>query len=59
MNPSHPVIQSLAARVAKEGLTPTTEDALWLLFDQALIAEGEPVRDASAFAKRLSKLLAG
>ena len=58
INPTHPVITKLAAQVAKDGMTPQTEDALWLLFDQALIAEGEPVTDAGAFARRLSSFLA-
>ncbi len=58
INPTHPVIQSLALRVHNAGLTPDTEDALWLLLDQAMIAEGEPVTDASGFARRLSQFLA-
>ncbi len=57
INPQHPVIQSLAARVAAAGLNTDTEDALWLLYDQALIAEGEPVTDSAAFARRLSQFL--
>jgi HSP90 family molecular chaperone len=35
-----------------------TEDALWLLYDQALIAEGEPVTDSCAFARRLGQFMA-
>lgn len=58
INPEHPVIKALAVRVAKDGVKNETEDALWLLFDQALIAEGEPVTDAGAFARRLGKFLA-
>lgn len=58
INPTHPVITALAAQVAAHGTTPQTADALWLLFDQALIAEGEPVTDAAAFARRLSQFLA-
>jgi molecular chaperone HtpG len=57
INPTHPVIQSLAARIAAEGSKGDTDDALLLLFDQALIAEGEPVPDAGAFAKRLAKFM--
>lgn len=49
INPTHPVIQSLAAN--------PDDDALWLLFDQALIAEGEPVADPAAFARRLGKFM--
>lgn len=57
INPTHPVIQSLANRYVAEGLTVEAEDALWLLFDQALIAEGEPVSDAGGFARRLSAFM--
>jgi len=57
INPSHAVIKSLAARVAKDGLNNELEDALQLLLDQALIAEGEPVADAGAFARRLGALM--
>lgn len=49
INPTHPVIQAIAAN--------PDDDALWLLFDQALIAEGEPVADAAAFARRLAKFM--
>jgi molecular chaperone HtpG len=58
INPGHAVIQSLAARVAAGGMNADTEDALWLLYDQALIAEGEPVTDSSAFARRLGQFMA-
>jgi molecular chaperone HtpG len=57
INPGHPVIKALASHVATQGLRAETEDALWLLFDQALIAEGEPVVDAGAFARRLGSFL--
>jgi molecular chaperone HtpG len=57
INPSHAIIESLAREVAAHGLSTKTEDALWLLFDQALIAEGEPVTDAAAFSRRLSGFL--
>ena len=57
INPSHPVIVSLGVQLAKHGMSEQAADALWLLFDQALIAEGEPVVDAAAFSRRLGALL--
>jgi molecular chaperone HtpG len=57
INPSHAVIASLAALLAKTGITSALEDSLHLLLDQALIAEGEPVVDASAFARRLADVM--
>jgi molecular chaperone HtpG len=56
INPDHPVIQSLAKHAASK-VDSDVEDALWLLLDQALIAEGEPVADAGAFARRLSRVM--
>lgn len=58
INPTHPVIAQLAKRVAAEGVKEETKEALLLLYDQALIAEGEPVPDAGAFARRLGRFLA-
>ena len=57
INPTHPVIIALASRVAHEGVQAETSDALLLLYDQALVAEGEPVPDASAFARRLAAFM--
>lgn len=57
INPAHPVIAALAARVSADGSTADTEDALLLLLDQARIAEGEPVPDPGAFARRLAKFM--
>ena len=57
INPSNELIQSLAFNISSNGLTIESENALWLLLDQALIAEGEPVTDAAAFARRLSGFL--
>jgi molecular chaperone HtpG len=58
INPAHPVIAALAAKAAAGPLDAAAEDALWLLFDQALIAEGEPVADAASFARRLGAFMA-
>ena len=33
------------------------EDAALLLFDQAKIMDGEPVKDVKAFAQRMSKVM--
>ncbi len=58
LNASHEVIKALAER-AKSGVTPDLEDAARLLYDQALILEGETVADPAGFSARLSKLMAG
>ena len=43
--------------VGQKGASEALEDAAHLLMDQALILEGEPVPDPSAFTKRLSGLV--
>ena len=37
--------------------TPVTEDAAWLLFDQALLMEGVPLNDPATFVQRLNRVL--
>jgi len=56
INPRHPVVVRLAekAKADRKGV----EDDIFMLFDLARIADGEPPLDAAAFAKRLSTLLA-
>ncbi len=56
INPGHEIIAALAkkAGVDKAG----AEDGFWLLLDTARIADGEAPLDASAFAKRVTALLA-
>lgn len=49
VNPQSPLIQKLAKG--------HDEDSLWLLLDQARIAEGEPPNDIAAFTKRLNAKL--
>ena len=58
INPTHPLITALAARIRENAADEAARDALLLLYDQALIAEGEPVADPSSFSKRLSAFLA-
>lgn len=50
LNPTHPVITKLATKLEDT-------DAMWLLLDQANIAEGEPVADMAAYARRVTALL--
>lgn len=57
INPAHPIICALSAQVAGNKTGSESEDAVWLLFDQARIQEGEPIADPLAFARRISGLL--
>ena len=55
INPKHPLIVALAKRAGSSDKSGA-EEIIWLLLDQARIAEGETVLDTTAFARRLSDL---
>jgi molecular chaperone HtpG len=58
INPTHPIISALAERIAASaGGEGAFDDTLWLLLDQANIAEGEPVSDMAAYMRRVNALL--
>ena len=53
INPDHEIVKKLLSRV--DG--PITADAAWLLFDQALLMEGVPLKDPATFVQRLNRVL--
>ena len=53
INPDHEIVKKLLAR-PEDGVA---EDAAWLLFDQALLMEGVPLKDPAAFVQRLNRIL--
>ncbi len=53
INPDHEIVKKLLAR-ADDSIT---EDAAWLLLDQALLMEGLPLAEPAAFVKRLNRVL--
>src|ERR1700761_8054873 len=53
INPDHEIVKKLLARPDDV----TTEDAAWLLFDQALLMEGVPLPDPAVFVQRLNRIL--
>jgi molecular chaperone HtpG len=53
INPDHEIIQKLLAHPDDARVT----DAAWLLFDQALLLEGVPLKDPSTFVQRLNRVL--
>jgi molecular chaperone HtpG len=60
INPKHPLILSLASLAAAghgDGGNDGLSEAAFLLLDQARILEGEPVADASAFARRMTAMM--
>jgi len=58
INPDHKIIKGLARKVKEESQSEEIDQMVLLLLDQAKIQEGEPIKDPSAFSRRLSLLLA-
>lgn len=60
INPRHALIHKLADLVSQNKESEKVTDTIWVLFDQTLVSEGEPVKDPAQFARRLSNfILAG
>jgi molecular chaperone HtpG len=57
VNASHPLILALARRFAAGPDKKLVEDAAWLIYDEARLAEGEPLNDPPAFAARLRRVM--
>jgi molecular chaperone HtpG len=53
INPDHEIVKKLLARPDDA----VTEDAAWMLFDQALLMEGVALADPAAFVQRLNRVL--
>ena len=54
INPDHEIVKKLLARSDDK----VAEDAAWLLFDQALLMEGVPLKEPANFVQRLNRILA-
>ena len=57
INPTHPLIHKLATLIHDKKESDKVADSIHVLFDQALIAEGEPIKDPAAFTRRLSDFM--
>ncbi|HEX4284824.1 MAG TPA: molecular chaperone HtpG [Terracidiphilus sp.] len=53
INPDHEIIKKLLANPEDAKVA----DAAWLLFDQALLLEGVPLKDPGTFVQRLNRVL--
>jgi molecular chaperone HtpG len=58
INPRHDLVATLATRFKSDSDKSFIEDAAWLLLDEARLMDGEALTDASAFASRLTRVLA-
>jgi molecular chaperone HtpG len=55
INPDHEIVKKLLERADDQ----VTQDAAWLLFEQALLMEGVPLTDPAGFVKRVNRVLNG
>ena len=53
INPDHEIVQKMLAHTDDS----LTQEAAWLLYDQALLMEGVPLQDPAAFVRRLNHIL--
>ena len=53
INPDHEIIKKLLTKSDDAAI----RDAAWLLFDQALLLEGVPLKDPATFVQRLNRVL--
>ncbi len=58
VNPYHPLIIKLAEAVGNKAQKQKLSDMTRMLYDQALIAEGEAIKNPSFFAEKLSEYMA-
>jgi molecular chaperone HtpG len=57
LNPDHPIMQVMTSMYEKEKENPKLKDYCELLFDQALLTEGSPIKDPLRFTKLVSELM--
>ena len=57
INDRHPVIKRLSELVEKPESSDVVSDSVHVLFDEALIAEGEPIKNPAAFTERLTRFI--
>lgn len=57
INAEHPILQNMNARYEKDAKDSELEEWAKLLFEQALIAEGQMVPDPLAYSKRVNGIL--
>ena len=58
LNPTNPAIEALFKLHIKDSGDPRIEGYARLLYEQAVIAEGSPIPDPVAFARRVNELIA-
>jgi molecular chaperone HtpG len=57
VNPNHPLVRKIETAVQAETSDSNTENLVYIVFDQACILEGEPVKDPARAITRINELL--
>ena len=57
VNATHPLTNALAKRLKDNADKSLVDDAAWLLLDEARLVDGETLKDTTAFAARLRRLM--
>ncbi|MEN9360983.1 MAG: hypothetical protein RL095_2518 [Verrucomicrobiota bacterium] len=57
LNREHAVVKSLLGLAAKDSSSEAFRERAEMLLDQALLAEGSPLKDPARFAKRVARLM--
>ncbi|KAI8074891.1 heat shock protein 90-1 [Gongronella butleri] len=58
LNPSHPIVKALEAKVSADSSDRTVKDLTTLLFETSLLTSGFSLEDPSDFAKRINRMIA-
>ncbi|MFH0919819.1 MAG: molecular chaperone HtpG, partial [Fibrobacterota bacterium] len=59
LNPAHTLVKNLQTLYGKDRNHPKIAEYAALLYDQALLMEGQKLKDPAGFARRLNALLVG